>query len=797
MNHLPWDRLVPEGSPPRTDDERTHLATCARCRAEARLLADHVARSDRAPGLDEARPAFQKLRRELSQSFVARPLDPASSDVIDLGGARWLRMSGMHVRDGAEEIARRVRTLGIPAILQWRLESGDVLSRWPRGARRMESREASSIDRPTVVRVVEDVAAALARLHEHGLTHGNVCAARVTVARGRGALLLSGLAPGSVAADEAAFQDLAREWLGVDLPPDLATARVALSDVATSEAFREVERGLDELAHGVPVEPYVVDDVIGRGGMAVVYRVRHGKLGTWHALKVLTRRDSALERRLLREGRTQGRLAHPNVVPVTDLLDVGGAPGLVLPFVEGPSLAALLRVHRPTEEDALALFAGILAGVAHAHRRAIVHRDLKPTNVLLAVSEEGVRPRVVDFGLAKATGVGSESVLTQQGSALGTPAYAAPEQMRDASSADQRADVWSLGCILYELLSGEQAFVAPSPLATLTMMESPPLAALAGVTERLAALVREMLSADPERRPSLDRIRTVIGRRETVVAEGPLVDAAMALVRRSRPTAALVGRSAERAALEDLLERDVALVTVVGTPGVGKTALVEDVVGARTECVWIRGASFADGDALAVRVQDALRSANAPLLVLDEIDHLEAALVERLPEWLESRGARFLVTSQAPLELRGEHSLLIQPLSESDARALYRAVAPDADDAAVEAAVAVSDGVPLALIGRAELPGADPALIGPWRTAMARAWGRLDPSQRSALVRLGDLGASFGLAEAESVLRSDCDEQIAALVARGFLRDTGDGRWRLLDTVSRYVGSLGTLPDST
>jgi serine/threonine protein kinase len=107
-----------------------------------------------------------------------------------------------------------------------------------------------------------------------------------------------------------------------------------------------------------------------------------------------------------------------------------------------------------------------------AHQRAIIHRDLKPTNVLLAVSEAGVRPRVVDFGLAKAAGLGRESVLTQQGTALGTPAYAAPEQLRDASTADQRADVWSLGCILYELLSGEQAFVAPSPLAALTMMES-------------------------------------------------------------------------------------------------------------------------------------------------------------------------------------------------------------------------------------------------------------------------------------------------------------------------------------
>ena len=790
MSHLLFDRLGPgRGEPPTTDEERAHLAGCARCRAEARLLADHLEGSDRAPGFEEARPAFQSLRRELSRSFVAPRLPGGAGTVIDLDGARWLRMHGIDVRDGADEIASRVRALRIPAILPWRLDSGDVLSRWVPGEL-LESRTSSRADRSTLVRVFEDVAAALLRLHEHGLAHGNVSAARVLVYRGRGALMLSGLAPGSVAADEVAFHDLAREWLGVDLPADIGPAHLALIDLATADVFRDVERGFDELARGARVESYVVDDVLGRGGMAVVYRVRHSKLGTWHALKVLARHDAGLLRRLVREGRTQARLSHPNVVPVTDLLDVGGMPGLVLPLVEGPSLATLLSLHRPTETDALTLFAGIVAGVAHAHRRAIIHRDLKPTNVLLAVSEEGVRPRVVDFGLAKTPGVGSESVLTQQGTALGTPAYAAPEQMRDASSADQRADVWSLGCVLYELLSGEQAFVARSPLAALTMMEAPPLPALSRVPEPFATLVREMLSVEPERRPSLDRIRAVIGRQETMVADGPLLDAAMALVRRGRPTVALVGRSAERAALEELLAREAALVTVLGTPGVGKTALVDDVLRARPGCVWIGGASIADGDALAVRVRHAMDSAEPTIVVLDGVDHLESAVVSRLTEWLETGRARFVVTSQVPLELRGEHRLLVQPLSEPDSRALYRAVAPDADDAAVRAG-GLADGIPLALIAMAELPGADPATVGPWRTAMARAWRRLDPSHRDALMKLRELGATFGLTEAESLLRADCDEQLAELVACGFLHDAGAGRWRLLGAVSRCVGGLG------
>jgi len=709
--------------------------------------------------------------------------------MIDSEGTRWLRMKGIAVRDGADEIASRVRALQVPAILPWRLESGDVLSRWVPGDP-LESRASSRFDRSTLMRVFEDVATALVRLHEHGLAHGNVCAARILVYRGRGALKLSGLAPGSVGADEVGFHDLARDRLGVDLPVDIGAARLAMTDVAAAEAFRYVERGFDGLARGAEVGSYVVVDVLGRGGMGVVYRVRHGKLGTWHALKVLARHDAGLVRRLVREGRTQARLSHPNVVPVTDLLDVGGMPGLVMPLVEGPSLATLLSVHRPSERDALTLFAGIVAGVAHAHRRAIIHRDLKPTNVLLAVSEEGVQPRVADFGLAKAPALGSEGVMTQQGTALGTPEYAAPEQMHDASSADRRADVWSLGCVLYELLSGEQAFVARSPLSALTMMEAPALPALSRLSEPLAALVRAMLSIDPGARPSLDRIRAVVGRQEAMITDGPLVDAAMALVSRGRPTVALIGRSVERAALEELVAREVALVTVLGTPGVGKTALVDDVLRERPECVWIGGASIADGDALEIRVRAALESSDPSIVVLDGVDHLESAVASRFTEWIESGRARFVVTSQVPLELRGEHRLVVPPLSESDARALHRAVAPDADEAAVQGALLASDGIPLALIARAELPGADPATVGPWRTAMARAWRRLDASQRAALRNLRVLGDSFDLTEAQSVLRADCDDQLARLVARGLLQRAGDGRWRMLGAVSRCVGGF-------
>ena len=264
----------------------------------------------------------------------------------------------------------------------------------------------------------------------------------------------------------------------------------------------------------------------------------------------------------------------------------------------------------------------------------------------------------------------------------------------------------------------------------------------------------------------------------------------MALVRRARPTGALVGRSVERAALEELLARDdVALVTVMGTPGVGKTALVEDVVRARTECVWIDGASIGDGDALAIRVGELLHSGDASIVVLDGVDPLESVVASRFTEWLESETTRFVVTSQMPLELEGEHRFLVAPLSEPDADALYRAVAPHADDAAVRAAVLASDGVPLALIAMAEQPNADPAMVGPWRTAMARAGGDW-MRQRSALMKLRVLGASFGLTEANR-----CSERIRRAARRahgaGFLHDAGDGLWRMMDVISAASARWG------
>jgi len=214
-----------------------------------------------------------------------------------------------------------------------------------------------------------------------------------------------------------------------------------------------------KLESGHNVDRYVVESHLGQGGMASVYLVRHTSLGTLHALKVLDQASSELRERLLREGRVQANLRHENVVSVSDVLDLRGAPGLLMEYVDGGDLGSWLDREPLILEERVALFRDIVAGVAAAHAVGIVHRDLKPANVLMAKSDSGWIPKVTDFGLAKPTGRNEdESGITRTGAQMGTPAYMAPEQVRNSKDVDHRADLFALGCILYELVCGVRPF---------------------------------------------------------------------------------------------------------------------------------------------------------------------------------------------------------------------------------------------------------------------------------------------------------------------------------------------------
>jgi serine/threonine-protein kinase len=217
----------------------------------------------------------------------------------------------------------------------------------------------------------------------------------------------------------------------------------------------------DPLLGRVVGERYEVEALLGEGGMGRVYRVRHRALQRPFALKVLRRelmRDPLLAERFVREARAVAAVRHPGVVAITDFgaLD-DGAPYFVMELLEGECLALALRRAPLPLREVTRITVAIARAVEAAHEAGIGHRDLKPENVFLVKPPAGGGPapvRVVDFGAAKVAGATS---LTREGIVFGTPHYMSPEHAR-GEEVDRRSDVYALGCILFELLTGQLPF---------------------------------------------------------------------------------------------------------------------------------------------------------------------------------------------------------------------------------------------------------------------------------------------------------------------------------------------------
>ena len=259
------------------------------------------------------------------------------------------------------------------------------------------------------------------------------------------------------------------------------------------------------IAGSVVAERFVIEKVLGEGGIARVYRVRHRQLGTVHALKVLTLQREKMSERLLLEGRIQARMRHPNIVAVTDVLAVDGRPALLMEFVDGASMEGwLLSGPEIYLDDGLTLFSQILAGVHAAHLQGVLHRDLKPANVLLAAGPAGVIAKVSDFGIAKVAIDEQKSGLTATGVPMGTPGYMAPEQFTDSAAADARSDIFALGVMLYELVTGRQPFLQGDLLkilnATATGAYIPSDQIVPDLPAHIVDAITRALSPEPEDR---------------------------------------------------------------------------------------------------------------------------------------------------------------------------------------------------------------------------------------------------------------------------------------------------------
>jgi eukaryotic-like serine/threonine-protein kinase len=293
--------------------------------------------------------------------------------------------------------------------------------------------------------------------------------------------------------------------------------------------------------------------------MGTVWAARHELLGRDFALKfaVLPARQGPEAReRFLREAQTVGKLRHPNVVDVADFGEAAPGAGLYLAMelLEGQSLAERIEAHGPlTPPEAVAVAVEIARGLSAAHAAGIVHHDIKPENIFLARGPEGgIVPKLLDFGISKQQA--EDPAASTNGQPIGTPAYMSPEQALGELDIDKRTDIWSLGVVLYEVLSGKHPFVAPNYQALMTRIAEEPFAPLDAVPTAVRAIVERCLEKNPGARfedaDALGRALEDALSELSQVAEGGIVIErlrALPSLRPSRPTQTPVMEEPKRA----------------------------------------------------------------------------------------------------------------------------------------------------------------------------------------------------------------------------------------------------------
>jgi eukaryotic-like serine/threonine-protein kinase len=297
---------------------------------------------------------------------------------------------------------------------------------------------------------------------------------------------------------------------------------------------------------------YELDGVVGRGGMAEVYRARDIRLDRIVAVKTLREdlaRDQTFQARFRREAQSAASLNHPSIVAVYDTGedDTGGAhiPYIVMEYVDGRTLRDLLREDRRLlPERALEITDGVLRALDYSHRNGIVHRDIKPGNVMLT---RGGQVKVMDFGIARAVS-DAQATMTQTAQVIGTAQYLSPEQAR-GERVDARSDLYSTGCLLYELLTGRPPFLGDSPVAIayqhVRENPVPPSRVDPEVPQWADAIVLRAMAKDPrDRYQSAAEMRQDIQRAlQGVPVAAPRTAAYGAATQRVGPATAMAGMS--------------------------------------------------------------------------------------------------------------------------------------------------------------------------------------------------------------------------------------------------------------
>lgn len=306
--------------------------------------------------------------------------------------------------------------------------------------------------------------------------------------------------------------------LSAENPHEMCPACLLAQGMATGTGGIAENAGApdpEEMAGTFP--QFEILECLGRGGMGVVYKARQKSLNRIVALKVIAperKHDAHFAARFSREAEILARLNHPQIVTIHDFGEAGGFFYLVMEFVDGVNLREILRDGRMEPAQALAIVPGICDALQYAHDRGIVHRDIKPENILL---DRLGRVKVADFGIAKLAGTLAEEAeagrsgapdLTEAGSVMGTPAYMAPEQMTAPDSVDHRADIYALGAVFYQMLTGN----------TPTTEAEPPSRKVS-IDVRLDDIVLRALERNPSRRyQQVSEVRTKL---DSLVTDPP------------------------------------------------------------------------------------------------------------------------------------------------------------------------------------------------------------------------------------------------------------------------------------
>lgn len=274
--------------------------------------------------------------------------------------------------------------------------------------------------------------------------------------------------------------------------------------VTARSAPRSVNRQVGEIVAG----KYKLEQQLGEGGMGVVFAARHMGTGRGVALKCMAPAANAFvaQARFKREAQAAGRIDHPNVVQVFDVGEDDRGRFIVMELLKGEALGDVLHERRLPPSDAIDLLMPALRGVHAAHRQGVVHRDLKPDNIFVCRADDGsVQIKVLDFGVSKLTldADGGED-LTRTGILLGTPQYMSPERVRGQGDSDKRADVYALGVILFEALTGHRPFDSeqvPELVARIAQQKPPTVREFdASIPEALEAVVLRAMARRPQDR---------------------------------------------------------------------------------------------------------------------------------------------------------------------------------------------------------------------------------------------------------------------------------------------------------